>query len=256
MAKRIADLKVIGTRRLNNDFFIIELAGDQKLPEMKPGQFAQVKVEGSPSTFLRRPISLHDVDYGTNTLKLLVQVAGEGTRRLSELNNGEYVNIIYPLGNSFTVPSQNEKILLVGGGCGVAPLLFLAKTLKSSGFTFDILLGFRNKERIIEYDQYLSLGRVYMTTEDGSVGEKGFVTNHSVMVEDNKYTRVYCCGPEAMMKAVARWARQNNAECEVSLENLMACGIGVCLCCVVDTTKGHLCTCTEGPVFNINDLKW
>jgi dihydroorotate dehydrogenase electron transfer subunit len=256
MAKRIADLKVIGTRRLNNDFFIIELAGDQKLPEMKPGQFAQVKVEGSPSTFLRRPISLHDVDYGTNTLKLLVQVAGEGTRRLSELNNGEYVNIIYPLGNSFTIPSQNEKILLVGGGCGVAPLLFLAKTLKSSGFTFDILLGFRNKERIIEYDQYLSLGRVYMTTEDGSVGEKGFVTNHSVMVEDNKYTRVYCCGPEVMMKAVARWARQNNAECEVSLENLMACGIGVCLCCVVDTTKGHLCTCTEGPVFNINDLKW
>jgi dihydroorotate dehydrogenase electron transfer subunit len=256
MAKRIADLKVSGTRRLNNDFFIIELAGDHKLPEMKPGQFAQVKVEGSPSTFLRRPISLHDVDYGTNTLKLLVQVAGEGTRKLSELSNGEYVNIIYPLGNSFTIPSHNEKILLVGGGCGVAPLLFLAKTLKSSGFTFDILLGFRNKERIIEYDQYLSLGRVYMTTEDGSVGEKGFVTSHSVMVEENNYTRVYCCGPEAMMKAVAHWARQNNAECEVSLENLMACGIGVCLCCVVDTTKGHLCTCTEGPVFNINDLKW
>lgn len=256
MAKRIADLKVIGTKRLNNDFFVIELAGDQKLPEMKPGQFAQVKVEGSPSTFLRRPISLHDVDYGTNTLKLLVQVAGDGTRKLSQLNKGEFVNVIYPLGNSFTIPSTDDKIILVGGGCGVAPLLFLAKSLKSAGFAFDILLGFRNKERIIEYDQYLSLGKVYMTTEDGSVGEKGYVTSHSVMTESNVYNRVYCCGPEAMMKAVARWSRQNNAECEVSLENLMACGIGACLCCVVDTTKGHLCTCIDGPVFNINDLKW
>lgn len=256
MAKRIADLKVIGNNRLNNDFFIIELSGDQKLPEMKPGQFAQVRVDGSPTTFLRRPISLHDVDYGTNTLKLLVQVAGDGTRRLSQLNKGEYVNLIYPLGNSFTMPGQNEKIILVGGGCGVAPLLFLAKTLKAAGFSFDILLGFRNKERIIEYDRYLALGKVYLTTEDGSIGEKGFVTTHSVMSENSNYDRVYCCGPEGMMKAVARWSKQNNAECEVSLENLMACGIGVCLCCVVDTTKGHLCTCTDGPVFNIKDLKW
>lgn len=256
MPKRISDLKVIGKRKLNNDFFILEVSGgDQKLPEIKPGQFAQLRVDNSQETFLRRPVSFHDVDYGTNTFRLLIQIAGPGTRKLSFLENGDLLNIIFPLGNSFTIPPSSEKLLLVGGGCGVAPLLYLAKTLKSSGFVPDILLGFRNKERIIEYEQYLKLGKVYMTTEDGSVGEKGYVTNHSVLA-NSKYDRVYVCGPDSMMHAVARWAKENNAQCEVSLENLMACGIGACLCCVVDTVKGHVCTCTDGPIFNIKDLKW
>jgi dihydroorotate dehydrogenase electron transfer subunit len=255
MSKSISDLKVIGNKRLNNDFFLIELTSDQKLPEMKPGQFAQVKIDGCPETFLRRPISIHDVDYGKNTFVLLIQVAGKGTRQLSTLKNGDFLNLVYPLGNSFTIPESERKLLLIGGGCGVAPLLFLAKTLKKSGHKPDILLGFRNKDRIIEYEQYLKIGKVYITTEDGSVGEKGYVTGHSLLV-NNRYDMVYCCGPETMMRAVASWAKGNGSPCEVSLENLMACGIGACLCCVVDTVKGHLCTCVDGPVFNINDLKW
>lgn len=255
MAKGIADLKVIGNKRLNNDFFIIELTGDHKLPEIGPGQFAQIRVDGSPETFLRRPISIHDVDYGRNTLKLLIQVAGPGTNKLSLLKNGDFLNMIYPLGKPFSMPAPEERILLIGGGCGVAPLLFLAKTLKHNGHIPDILLGFRNKDRIIEYEQYLKIGKVFLTTEDGSVGEKGYVTAHSVL-NTTSYDRVYCCGPESMMKAAAKWSRMNGAICEVSLENLMACGFGVCLCCVIDTVKGHLCTCTDGPVFNINDLKW
>ncbi len=255
MSKQIADLKIIGNKKLNNDFFILELTGDQKLPEMKPGQFVQAKVEGSPETFLRRPLSIHDVDYGRNTFKLLIQLAGKGTRQLSTLKNGDFLNLVYPLGNSFTMPVQGEKILLVGGGCGVAPLLFLARTLKKNGHVPDILLGFRNKERIIEYEQYLKIGKVFVTTDDGSVGEKGFVTAHSLLTE-NSYRRVYCCGPETMMRAVAEWSKKNDSICEVSLENLMACGFGACLCCVVDTVNGHLCTCTDGPIFNIKDLKW
>lgn len=255
MSKQIADLKIIGNKKLNNDFFILELTGDQKLPEMKPGQFVQAKVEGSPETFLRRPLSIHDVDYGRNTFKLLIQLAGKGTRQLSTLKNGDFLNLVYPLGNSFTMPVQGEKILLVGGGCGVAPLLFLARTLKKNGHVPDILLGFRNKERIIEYEQYLKIGKVFVTTDDGSVGEKGFVTAHSLLTE-NSYRRVYCCGPETMMRAVAEWSKKNDSICEVSLENLMACGFGACLCCVVNTVNGHLCTCTDGPIFNIKDLKW
>lgn len=255
MAKRIGDFKVIGNKKLNNDFYIIELSGDQKLPEIKPGQFAQVKVDGSPETFLRRPISIHDVDFGRNTFKLLIQVAGAGTKKLTLLNHGDTVNLIFPLGNSFTIPDKDQRILLIGGGCGVAPLLFLAKTLKQNGHTPDILLGFRNTDRIIEYEQYLKIGKVFLTTEDGSMGEKGYVTDHPVLANAS-YEFVYCCGPEPMMKAVARWARTNEINCEVSLENLMACGFGVCLCCVVDTIHGHLCTCTDGPVFNINVLKW
>jgi len=255
MAKCIEDLKVIGNKRLNKDFFVIELSGNQKLPDFKPGQFAEVRVDHSPETFLRRPISIHDVDYDNNTFKLLIQVAGKGTEALSKLRTGDSVNLIYPLGNSFSLPDKDDKLLLVGGGCGVAPLLFLGKYLKSNGYIPDILLGFRNSERIIEFEEYLKIGSVFLTTEDGSKGEKGYVTNHTILTTGG-YDRIYCCGPDSMMKAIAIYCKNNNASCEVSLENLMACGIGACLCCIVDTIKGNLCSCIDGPVFNVNELKW
>jgi dihydroorotate dehydrogenase electron transfer subunit len=255
MAKTILDFQIIDNKQLNKDFFILELSSGLTLPEIGPGQFVQVHIYGSSDTFLRRPFSVHDVNYKTNSIKLLIQVAGKGTRTLSLMRKGDIINIIFPLGNSFSPPSKSEKILLVGGGCGVAPLLYLAKTLKSNSFEFDILMGFRNRDRIIEYGEYCKLGNVFLTTEDGSEGEKGFVTHHSVLKE-KKYSRIYCCGPDSMMKAVAEYSRKHHIHCEVSLENLMACGIGVCLCCVVNTINGNVCSCTEGPVFNINDLKW
>jgi len=255
MAKRIEDLRITANETLNRDFFVLTLASDTGIPEMEPGQFAQARVDGSRETFLRRPLSIHDVDYGSNSFKLLIQKAGKGTIVLSKLEPGDSINLVYPLGNSFSIPEKGEKVILIGGGCGIAPLLFLAKHLSSNGFIPDILLGFRNRDRIIEIDEYRKTGNVFLTTEDGSVGEKGYVTTHPIL-RRNSYSRVYCCGPESMMKAAAAYARENNLACEVSLENLMACGFGVCLCCTVETVRGNLCTCTDGPVFNINDLKW
>lgn len=255
MAKRIEDFTVTRNHRLTKDIFLLQIASAGKLPALLPGQFIQVRVDDSPATFLRRPFSIHDVDYEKNSIKILIQIAGKGTEKLSTLKAGERINIIYPLGNSFSEPVPGEKILLVGGGCGMAPLLFLAKDLRSRGFTPEILLGFSNSERLIEYDEYAAVGPVYVTTEDGSRGEKGFVTNHSVLT-GRKFDRVYCCGPEPMMKAVAKWCATHDVSCEVSLENLMACGFGVCLCCIVSTVKGNLCACTDGPVFNIKELKW
>lgn len=255
MTKRIEDLKIIENKRLNKDFFTIELEGNTKIPDLKPGQFIQVRVDGSPETFLRRPISVHDVDYVKNTVKILIQIAGKGTETLSKVKPGDSLNIIYPLGNSFSLPASGNKILLVGGGCGIAPLLFLGKYLKSNGFVPDILLGFRNKDRIIEFEQYLQIGNVFVTTEDGSMGEKGYVTTHSIF-STYEFNMIYCCGPDRMMKAIAAYCKKKEIVCEVSLENLMACGIGACLCCVVDTVRGNLCTCIDGPVFNVNDLKW
>ena len=255
MTKRIESLKVVENKKLSKDVFVLELTGSGRIPEMKPGQFVQVKIDGSPGTFLRRPLSIHDVNYSQNTFRLLVQIAGKGTEALSRLRNGDPVNLIYPLGNSFSLPSKGERILLTGGGCGVAPLLFLGKYLKSNGFVPDILLGFRSSERVIEYDEYSGLGKVFLTTEDGSLGIKGFITDHPIL-SSNRYDVIYCCGPDPMMKAVARYCKEQNIRCEVSLENLMGCGIGACLCCIVDTVNGNVCTCTDGPVFNINDLKW
>ncbi|TFG41743.1 MAG: dihydroorotate dehydrogenase electron transfer subunit [Bacteroidia bacterium] len=255
MAKRIEDFTVKENRRLNNDLFILELTGNNYLPSLKPGQFVQVKIEGSPETFLRRPISIHDVDYEHNTIKMLIQIAGRGTKKLSSLKQGEILNIIYPLGNSFTLPAENAQVLLIGGGCGVAPLMFLGKHLKSKGYKPEILLGFRNFDRIIEFDEYSGIGPVYLTTEDGSKGEKGFVTDHTVL-KDRHFDHICCCGPESMMKAVAGYCLKKGISCEVSLEHLMACGFGVCLCCVVNTVNGNLCTCLDGPVFNTKELKW
>lgn len=255
MDRRIEFLKLIDNKKLTEEFFILTLQSYGILPEIRPGQFAEIKIEGSQDTFLRRPFSIHDVNYSENRIKILVQIAGKGTKVLSELKNGSDADIIYPLGNSFNLPSSGKKVLLVGGGCGIAPLLFLAKYLKNNDIIPDILIGFRNRERIIEYEDYASLGNLFITTEDGSVGVKGFVTQHPSLSAKN-YDKVYCCGPEQMMKAVARICINNGTECEVSLENLMGCGIGACLCCVVETVKGNVCTCTDGPVFNIKDLKW
>ncbi|MBN2632882.1 MAG: dihydroorotate dehydrogenase electron transfer subunit [Bacteroidales bacterium] len=255
MAKRVEDLTVTANRRLNREYFVLELSSAGPLPEMRPGQFAQVRVEGSSTTFLRRPVSIHDFDPVENKIKLLVQIVGKGTEALSGLKSGDLLNMVYPLGNSFSLPGRGEKALLAGGGCGIAPLLFLSRYLAANGFEPDILLGFRNKERILESGEYEKFGRVFLTTEDGSAGEKGFLTEHPVLLS-GKYDIVYCCGPEPMMKAVASICKEQDIRCEVSLEQLMGCGIGACLCCVVDTVKGNLCTCTDGPVFNVNDLKW
>lgn len=255
MAKRIESLKVIKNKHLTSDIFTLELLSSDNLPEIRPGQFVEVKIEGSSGTFLRRPLSVHDVDYNENTIKLLVQIAGKGTETLSKLVPGDSLNIIYPLGNFFTLPPEGKRSLLVGGGCGIAPLLYLGKYLKLNGYTPDIILGFRNSGRIIEHDEYAIIGKVYLTTEDGSQGIKGYVTDHPVLASE-KYDRIYCCGPEPMMKAVAKYSKKHGISCEISLENLMGCGIGVCLCCIVDTVRGNLCSCTEGPVFNISELKW
>lgn len=241
---------------LSNQHVLLKLTSPDKLPEILPGQFAEVRVDGSSTTFLRRPLSIHFVDYDTNELWLLIQVIGEGTKRLASLKPGETINIILPLGNSFPLPARKtDKLLLVGGGCGVAPLLYLGAYLKNQGYEPNFLLGARSKDDILQVCEYERFGKVYITTEDGSLGEKGFVTQHSLL-NASDFNLIYTCGPTPMMKAVASYAAKIKAECEVSLENTMACGIGACLCCVTDTIDGHVCVCTEGPVFNITKLKW
>lgn len=250
--KKIIDFTVQENRNLNGNMFLLVLHSVE-LPEILPGQFVNIKVDDSPSTFLRRPISVHEVDKVNGLLYLLVKIAGAGTARLAKLQPGEKLNIILPLGNSFTIP-KTGRCLLVGGGVGIAPMLHLSRELKTQGFTPVLLLGTRSKADIIRKEEFEKYAEVYYTTEDGSFGEKGFPTQHSVLKE--KFDHIFCCGPEPMMKAVARYAYTNNIDCEVSLENTMACGIGACLCCVTDTREGNKCVCTEGPIFNIKDLKW
>lgn len=253
--KRIEDLKIVRNRRLNSEYHVIELTSSEKLPEILPGQFAEVLVDNSKNTFLRRPLSIHDVDYQNNTLSLLIQIKGEGTEQLVSMEEGDFMNLVYPLGNGFGI-EEPGKVLLIGGGCGVAPLLYLSRILNEKGFDVHTLIGVRSQEYLILENEYAKYGTLHITTEDGSVGEKGFVVHHSEFSRLNDYDKIYTCGPEVMMKAIAKRASEANVNCEVSLENLMACGIGACLCCVTDTHHGRKCVCTEGPVFNINEWVW
>lgn len=256
MKKFNHDFEVLHNERINKDYFLLKLWSEEDLPLILPAQFAEVLIEGSTSTFLRRPISIHDVNYEKNTLTLLIRIAGEGTAKLSEIKSGAILNIIYPLGNSFSLPAK-DNVLLVGGGCGVAPMLYAAKYFMQFGFNPTLLLGYRDKESVLRRAKFAKYGNVFYTTEDGSFGEKGNVLNHSIFNSDFfNYERIYACGPEIMLKNIADWAISHNVPCEVSLENMMACGIGACLCCVQKTTDGHKCVCTEGPVFNVKELVW
>lgn len=257
MKKYMLDMKVTENSRLHKNYCLLKLTADLPLPDMLPGQFVQVRVENSPATFLRRPISINYVDREANELWLLIQLVGEGTRRMAEYRPGEIVNILLPLGNGFTMPAgKGERLLLVGGGVGTAPMLYLGYALKKAGYVPTFLLGARSKGDVLQLEQFERIGTVHVTTEDGSLGEKGYVTNHSILKEIH-FDRIYTCGPKPMMMAVARYADTADSACEVSLENTMACGIGACLCCVEKTKdEHHVCVCTEGPVFNIKELTW
>ncbi len=250
-------MTVVSVDHINDKYVLVKLTHDTPLPSMRPGQFVEVKVEGSPNTFLRRPISINNVDTETNELHLLVAAIGDGTRRIAALKSGEKLNVMLPLGNGFTMPtSADDKPLLVGGGVGVAPLLFMGKAIRQMGSMPTFLLGARSGKDLLLIDEFEKVGRVFITTEDGTAGEQGYVTSHTLLQKET-FTFISTCGPKPMMMAVARYAEKANTECEVSLENMMACGLGACLCCVEKTRDaGHVCVCTEGPVINAKRLEW
>lgn len=254
--KEIHDFTILERRSLGDSYFSLVLGHGGKMQTTLPGQFVEVQVEGEPKVMLRRPISVHDVDEVAGTMTLMIQMVGSGTRRLAQLGVGERLNVVYPLGHGFStdLPSGSHA-LLVGGGAGIAPLFYLAKVLKARGVECTVLLGGRSANLIPVSDAFEPYGRVCVTTDDGSRGHKGLVVSHPAFAE--RYDMVYTCGPTPMMKAVARSAAERGLRCEVSLENMMACGVGACLCCVTDTDQGHRCVCKDGPVFDIAKMnKW
>lgn len=255
-SKSISDFVVKENERLSDNFSLLKLIpkGGVTLPNVYPGQFVQVKVPNSEHTFLRRPISICNFIAEEGEIWLLVRKAGEGTAVLCDMKVGDELNLIVPLGNGFKINEAGDKVVLAGGGVGVAPLLYLGKKLKEAGKEVNFLIGTRGKKDLMLLDEFSKYGKVYISTEDGSAGEKGLITTNTVL--NNNNDKLYCCGPLPMMKALAGLCREKGMDCEVSLENVMGCGIGACLCCVEKTVKGNQCVCTDGPVFNINQLTW
>lgn len=228
----------------------------------EPGQFVMVKAadQQSDDPLLPRPFSVHRAD--PEGFEILYKVVGKGTRSLGRLKAGGELSVYGPLGNGFTLESGGS-FLLVGGGIGVAPLLFLAERLKAAGPPVDlrIVIGAGSAGEIVEEDRFGKLGTngIEVATEDGSRGLKGLVTDLLFETGNlNAARMVYTCGPLAMLEAVNRWCLENSLSCQVSTETVMACGIGACLGCAVEGAgrphDRYLHVCMDGPVFDSRQL--
>ena len=203
MKKQIKDYVVRSNERLSDSYSLLKLqpADGSAIIDTCAGQFVEVEVPDSKSTFLRRPISINFVDRDRNELWLLVRVAGEGTRHLVALAEGRVLSLVLPLGKGFSIPADTvSKVLLAGGGVGVAPMLYLGSELKKRGFEVAFLLGARSKDDLLELEEFEKIGGVYVSTDDGSMGEHGLITKNSAL--QKSWQMLYCCGPMPMMKAM------------------------------------------------------
>ena len=248
--------ELVAKGKLSSDVFDFKVKNDFFASLAQPGQFAHVLVKGKT---LRRPISICDADKKQGTLRLVFQVRGEGTSILSETPENAQIDIIAPLGHGFTIGDTSKKAVFVGGGIGVPPLLYAAKLY---GANATVVIGFRNKDAVILEDDFKAAGcRVLLSTDDGSAGIHGFVTQSLQSVLENDIDTVYACGPTPMLKAVARMAEEKNIACQVSLEERMACGVGACLgcACKAKSLNGEEVfkhVCKDGPVFNSREVVW
>ncbi|MDP4091306.1 MAG: dihydroorotate dehydrogenase electron transfer subunit [Bacillota bacterium] len=216
-------------------------AGDK----VKPGQFFMLKCWDAEPV-LWRPISISEVDEGSVTF--LCAKTGRGTEKLVSLKSGQEIQLLGPLGNGFDTEKLGGRIALVCGGIGIAPMVELSKRL--SGFKPDLYAGFRNEGYAVdEIKKYA--GNIYISTEDGSTGHKGYVTE---IFDASDYDAVLCCGPEVMMEKVLRHCREKGKKVYVSMEKHMACGVGACLVCTCRTKDGNRRTCKDGPVFDGDEL--
>ncbi len=210
---------------------------------IKAGQFVDISV---PGLFLRRPISVCDVE--GSVLTLIYKVVGEGTQKMAAMAAGEELNLLTGLGNGYTIKNAGARPLLVGGGVGVPPLYYLAKQLRAQGLTVRVLLGFNTANEVFYEQEFNDLGcEVVVTTADGSHGTKGFVT----AALDGQQSYYYACGPIPMLRALIAAA---GTQGEVSMEERMGCGYGVCVGCTIQTTQGNKRVCKDGPVFEAGDL--
>jgi len=246
--------------QLSVENYLLTLHAPQISAAAKPGQFVMVGVGEGKDPLLRRPFSLNQV--GTDGLiRILFKVVGRGTKILAHSDKGDILSILGPLGNGFNIDLQ-KPACLVGGGMGIAPMLFLAEYLskiEDRNMADMIILGGRNREELEPLvDDFDRLGiKLFMATDDGSFGVHGLVTDVLASVKLHSEYIVYSCGPKPMLFAVYRCVRERGVTCQVSIGSVMACGMGACLGCSVPAADGgYVHVCSDGPVFNAEELTW
>lgn len=245
--------KIIQKKQMTADIFDFTVDAGALAKAAQPGQFAHLYVPGKT---LRRPISICEIDRTRETLRFVFQIRGEGTEQLAALNLDDTLDILAPLGSGFSLGDTARKAVFVGGGIGVPPLLEAAKAFGSNA---TVIAGFRSQDAVILKEDFERNGnRVLITTDDGSLGHHGLVTDCLV---DLDFDVIFACGPTPMLKAVCKIAEQRKVPCQISLEERMACGVGACLGCAVRLRRengeeyyGHVCK--DGPVFDLTRVVW
>ena len=249
MTKYVVDAKVVGQRMLNAVTKQIDLIAPQIAAEAVPGQFVNVQVSRRTAPLLRRPLGVAGVDREHGVITLIYRIIGEATKILADVCSGDVISVVGPLGHGFDRSAKHP--LLIGGGTGLAPLLYLAETMAAEGIKPDVIMGGRTADDLFWKDLYLDLvERMGLTTDDGSLGTKGTVMAELPLVLQRiHYDCVYICGPAPMMKAVSAAVLEKGIKCQVSLEKYMACGLGACLSCSCQGIGKRIKVCQDGPVF-------
>ena len=238
-------MKITDNKKIAEKTYFMSLEGDTSAIN-KPGQFINIKLDGF---FLRRPISVCDCENGM--LSIIYKVVGNGTKEMSELPVGAELDILSGLGNGYDTSKSGDCPVLIGGGVGVPPMYLLCKKLVSEGKKATVILGFNSEKEVFGVDEFKATGaEVYVTTADGSVGTKGFVTD---VLKNLDYTYFYTCGPMPMFKAIENIAKTSG---QYSFEERMGCGFGACMGCTCKTKYGNKRICKDGPVLEREEIVW
>lgn len=245
--------------RLADNLWDMVLAAPQIAAAILPGQFVHLRVPGMDGHILRRPFSVYAADGQAGTLRILYQVVGKGSAHMTTLQPGCGTDVMGPMGSSWKLPERGDRVLFVAGGVGAAPLLMFGRQVREAGLNLDVCMGAQTESALVMRPHYTQLlgSEPFCSTDDGSYGHPGFVTALAgKLIDSYDYDLVCCCGPQPLMRAVAAMAKEADVPCQVSLEKRMACGIGACLSCVVDTKHGKLRSCVDGPVFDARKVVW
>lgn len=252
---------VIVHNQVSRNMYQMEFISPEIAIMCEPGQFVHVKVNSLSSPLLRRPLSIYDADKKLGSITLLYKVVGEGTGLLTRVSTKEYIDVMGPLGKGFNIKPPGGQILMIGGGVGIAPLIYLARVLKEKNYQIKVLHGTASRRDLVAFQKLREIGVDFLpATEDGSAGHKGLVTELlNKKINPAQIDFIYSCGPEVMMSAVAQYALKNNIPGQVSLEEHMACGVGACLGCarkLKSTDEDFVKICKDGPVFDIDSIEF
>lgn len=253
MSKLVVQAPIVEHLLIDDMVWRMDFSAPEIAKQSSPGQFVHICIPARNQPFLRRPLSISNINKQIGTISVIYRIVGDGTRRLAELKTGEKIDCMGPLGTGFSLDAK--KPLLVGGGMGIAPLVYLAESFEQN--PVEVLLGGRNKRELFWKDLFTkNCKQIHLTTDDGSLGTKGFVTTLlPQLLEKANYDAIYACGPQPMMETVAKMARERKIPCQVSLEAHMACGVGACLSCTFEATDGkRRKICTDGPVFDAMEV--